>query len=71
MKKITYQQFFEALKKRTEADLLISQYNLQESEKLVDILSEAKGIAHTFQNGHKSESTCLNEAIAYLKNLKK
>jgi len=68
---ITHKQFMRALRKRVEADLIISQYNLQESKKVVDIIDQAKEIAHTFQNGFKSAETCLSEAIEYLKNLKK
>ena len=55
-----------ALKKRAEADLIISRYNLQESL----IFVEASSIAHTFQNGSKSSSECLTEAFEYLKKLR-
>jgi len=65
---ITHKQFMRALKKRTEADLLISQYNLQESKKLVDLSQEAREIAHTFQNGHKTAGECFTEAFQYLIN---
>jgi len=67
---ITKKAFFKALKKRTEADLLISQYNLQESLKMVEIFDEARSIAHTFQNGHKSDNECFNLALEYLRKLK-
>lgn len=56
-----------ALKKRAEADLIISRYNLQECLKNADIFVEAGTIAHTFQNGSKSESQCFAEACQYLK----
>ena len=39
---ITHKQFMKALKARTEADLLISQYNLQEAKKLVEHIKEIK-----------------------------
>jgi hypothetical protein len=67
---ITKKEFFRALKKRTEADLIISKYNLQESLKMADIYDNAKSISHTFQNGFKSDSDCFNEALAYLIRLK-
>ena len=33
IKSITHKQFMRALKKRTDADLIVSQYNLQEAKK--------------------------------------
>lgn len=60
-----------ALKKRVEADLLISQYNLQESTKLVERFHEARSISHTFQNGSKTDQECFTEAYQYLQNKEK
>ena len=67
---ITHKQFLKALKARTEADLIISKYNLQESQKIVDTHQEARDITHTFQNGFKSDSQCFLEALNYLRKLK-
>jgi hypothetical protein len=66
---ITKKQFLRALKKRTEADLIISRYNLQESLKMVDLCQEARNIMDTFQNGFKSDSDCFQEALNYLRRL--
>jgi hypothetical protein len=64
---ITRKQFMKALKKRTEADLIVSRYNLQESLRNIELLNEARTIAHTFQNGSRTENECLSEAFKYLK----
>ena len=64
---ITKKQFMKALKKKSEAELLISQYNLQECLNNIEIFVEAGKIADTFQNGSKSESQCFSEACLYLK----
>ena len=39
-KEISHKEFMKALKKRVEADLIISQYNLQESKKMVEKFAE-------------------------------
>jgi hypothetical protein len=39
---ITHKQFMKALKKKSEAELLISQYNLQEVKKYVEQLNKEK-----------------------------
>lgn len=66
-KEITYKQYLKALKKQKDAELIVSQYNLQQVNKWVaNLEAKAKELAHTFQNGHRTEKECITMAKQYI-----